>query len=333
MLSTPDGDSAGPHHRYRHRGRRAPSTTPARTLHRRRHAATRSLTGRTGFSSRPTTLWPFAEADPLPGTAQLAGWLGRVIVTLVTGYTRPGDRVLLLNPPAPARRPSTRRGTRGPDPYAGLTEALWTVIRLGRGAYTATAAPGPDRPQAAAGAGRRLAVESASGLRLQQSDRRTPADDSADDDHESDSPSMRAEYRAGDRFDLIITAVHPHDTDWLAHTDWTTILTPTGIIAAITHSDASDSLLVDPIATIAGTFRSRGWRWLDHIAVLTEHLHAPTNTTTATTPVAVPTAVRAAAPAVECLPIRSVHHDLLLFVPAPSEDHAHTAVYGEASDE
>lgn len=332
MLSTPDGDSAGPR-RHRHRGRSALSTTPVRTLYRRRHAAARSLTGRTGFSSRPTTLWPFAEADPLPGTAQLAGWLGRVIVTLVTGYTRPGDRVLLLTPPAPARRPSTCRGTRQPDPYAGLTEALWTVIRLGRGADTVTASPGPECPETSAGASRRLAVESASGLRLQHPDRRTPAEDSADDDHESGSSSMRAEYRAGDRFGLIITAVHPHDTDWLAHTDWTTILTPTGTIAAITHSDTSGSRLVDPMATIVGTFRSRGWRWLDHIAVLTEHLHAPTNTTTATTPVAVPTAVQAAEPSAEYLPIRSAHHDLLLFVPAPSEDHARTAVSGEASDE
>lgn len=329
MLSTSDGDSAGPLRRHRHRSRCRSCTSPARTIRRRRRATASTLARRAGFSSRPTTLWPFAGADQLPGTAQLAGWLGRVIVTLVTGYTRPGDRVLLLNPLAPARRQSTFRGTRGPDPYAGLGEAVWTVIRLGRSVDIATAAHGPDYPHTPTDASHRDAVESASGLRLRRPDPHT----SAGDHHESDSRAMRAKQRPGDRFDLIITAVYPHDTDWLAHTDWTMVLTSTGTIAAITHSDNSGSRLVDPTSAIADTFRSRGWRWLDHIAVLTEHLHAPMNATTATVPAAVPMAAPTAAPVAERLPVRSVHHDLLLFVAAPPGDHAHAATPGEASDE
>ena len=316
-MSTPDGDSAGPQRRHPHRCRHASSATPARTIHRRRRAVTRTLTHRARFSPRPTTLWPFAGAEQLPGTDQLAGWLGRVIVTLVTGYTRPGDRVLLLNPPAPSRRQSAFCGTRGPDPYAGLSESVWTVIRLGRGVDIATAPPAPDYPHIPTDPTHRHAVESASGLRLDPK--------SVGDRHESDS---RAEHRPGDQFDLIITAVHPDDTDWLAHTDWDTVLTPTGTIAVITHGDSSDGRLVDPMTAIVGTFRSRDWQWLNHIAVLIEPLHTPTSAPTAMPPTAAP----AAASTVEHLPIRSVHHDLLLFAATSPRSPVHTTAAGETSD-
>lgn len=322
-MSTPDGDSAGPQHRHPHRCRHDSSTTPARTIHRRRRAGTRMLTHRARFSPRPTTLWPFAGAEQLPGTARLAGWLGRVIVTLVTGYTRPGDRVLLLNPPAPSHQQPTFRGTRGPDPYAGLTEAVWTVIRLGRGADTATATapPAPDYPHIPTDPTRQHAIESASGPRLQRPDLHTRTDDHG----ESDSP---AEHRPGDQFDLVITAVHPRDTDWLAHTDLNTILSPTATVAAITHSDSSDGRLVDPMSAIVGTFRSRDWQWLDHIAVLSEPLHTPTSAPTGRSPIAAPVAASAA----ERLPIRSVHHDLLLFAAELPKAPVHTAAAGETSD-
>jgi hypothetical protein len=114
----------------------APAAHAGRSGHR-----TRSRTATAGGirTARPTTLWPFADAEALPGTELLAGWLGRTILTLVTTYTRPGDRVLLLTPP-PLRTPSRAPGrTHGRDPYAGLAEAVWTVARLGRGVDSATA--------------------------------------------------------------------------------------------------------------------------------------------------------------------------------------------------
>lgn len=326
MMSTPDGDSTGPQRRHRHCGHYF--TDSARTTHRRRRAVTRTLNHRAGFAARPTTLWPFAGADQLPGTARLAGWLGRVIVTLVTGYTRPGDRVLLLNPPTPSRRWSTFLATRGLDPYDGLTEAVWTIIRLGRGADITTAAPAPDYLFTHTDVTRRHAVESASGPRLQRLNQHALADDH----HESDRRAARAERRPDDRFDLIITSVHPHDTNWLAHTDWTTVLTATGTIAAVTHSDSASSRLMNPMPAIVGTFRSRDWRWLDHIAVLTEPLPAPTNAPTAMSPIAVPVATPAATSRVEQLPIRTAHHDLLLFAAPPSTGHGHTTAAGETSD-
>ncbi|HWD05117.1 MAG TPA: hypothetical protein VG674_21995, partial [Amycolatopsis sp.] len=140
MTSTPHPEPGRCRHRPPHRrtestrrGRhRAPRRTPAA-------AATRG--------PRPATFWPFADAEMLPGTARLPGWLGRTIVTLVTTYTRPGDRVLLLTPPPPAPiLEHASRVARGDAAYAGLAEAVWTVARLGRGADTATAASAPDYP-------------------------------------------------------------------------------------------------------------------------------------------------------------------------------------------
>lgn len=127
-----------PHHEPGRHPRRSPHRrplTPARTGRCRRRAASRTTTARRLRATRPTTLWPFADAEALPGTALLAGWLGRTILTLVTTYTCPGDRVLLLTPPAPSETPPRTSGrTHDGDPYAGLAEAVWTVARLGRSA-------------------------------------------------------------------------------------------------------------------------------------------------------------------------------------------------------
>jgi hypothetical protein len=99
-----------------------------RTARGRHRSTSRPVTRVRTLSSRAATVWPFADEQPLPGTALLAGWLGRTIVALVTGYTRPGDRVLLLSPPTvSARSAGVSDGTRSVDPYAGLTEAVWTT--------------------------------------------------------------------------------------------------------------------------------------------------------------------------------------------------------------
>jgi hypothetical protein len=205
-----------------------------------------------------TALWPFADAEQLPGTAQLAGWLGRVILTVVTRYSSPGDRVLLLAPPTPAEPVSGTAVRRRPvDPYAGLTEAVWTVTRLGRSTDATTAAPAPDARLERSAAPVPDAGESASGARLNPlRQRRHP-----DRDHPDPRPVVGS-------FDLVVTAIHPRSTDWLRHTSWDSILTPTGVLAAVTHSDQLHDRLVDPLFTVADTFRSCRRGWLDHIAVL-----------------------------------------------------------------
>ncbi|MFD8494854.1 hypothetical protein [Amycolatopsis sp. NPDC059657] len=322
MTPTPHDDS--PYRRYR--PRRLDAGAPARTAHGRHRVASHAAARGRIFAPRPVALWPFADAEPLPGTALLAGWLGRMIVTLVTGYTSPGDRVLLLAPPAPPRgRPPTPHGARGTDPYAGLAEAVWTVARLGRGADTATVAPAPDRVGDHVDSLGRGEVESASGPRLGRLRLQTPTGPHRESEHRP----ARVNTGSGDRFDLIITAVHPHDTDWLADTDWDTVLAPTATLAVVTHSDHRQGRLVDPSTAIVTTLRSFQRGWLDHIAVLDQPFPAPASATGPTSPRA------SRGSAVGPPSVHSVHQDLLLFGPLllPAAAGPVTDERGESSDD
>lgn len=246
--------------------------------------------------TRLTTLWPFADAEQLPGTALLAGWLGRTILTLVRTYTRPGDRVLLLTPPTATRAlRSVSDRTRGTTVYAGLAEAVWTVTRLGRGVDTATAAPEPRHlgdDTSPAPSGR---TESESRPRLSRPDLGSVTEP------DTDSPRRRRRtvHRPRGRFDLIITAVDPLVTDWLGHTDWDAFLAPRGLAAVVTHSEIRGGRLVDPQSPIVDTLSKRGLRCLDAIAVLT----APVT----------PEATTVAEPVRGVLPSRRAHHDLVFF--------------------
>ncbi|MFE0024128.1 hypothetical protein [Amycolatopsis sp. NPDC059021] len=116
-------------------------------------------------------------------------------------------------------------------------------------------------------------------------------------------------------FDLIITTVDPRETDWLGHTDWVTVLTPRGLIAAVTHSDTRGGLLRDPCPPILDTVSYHGIRCLEHIAVLDTPLPHPatisadSRRTSATTLAAdTPPPPAVAGP----VPLRRVHHDLLV---------------------
>ncbi|MGC7093988.1 hypothetical protein ACPZ19_04930 [Amycolatopsis lurida] len=308
MTSTPHPEPGRrrhltPHHR---------AASAARTRHGRHRAPERTTATADARRPRPATFWSFADAEMLPGTALLPGWLARTIVTLVTTYTRPGDRVLLLTPPPSPRTPRHAvGGTRGTDPYAGLAEAVWTVTRLGRGTHTATAAPAPDYPAEHTDSPRGAGAESGSRPRLGWLGLHPVADLHPD----STSPPRRDGDRPRGGFDLIITAHDPHATDWLAHTDWDSLLTPRGLLATVTHSDSRDGWLRDPHATVLNTLGSHGLRCLDHIAVLTAPMpDAPDRPvaadrmgTAVPAPDFSPRAVHAATS-----PLRTVHHDLVL---------------------
>ena len=80
----------------------------------------------------------------------IAHWLLAALVKIVTTYTQPGGRVLLLAPPRSTGRPRwwslTPVRTTSPDePYTGLFEAVWTLTRLGRTVRTYTASPPLDQ--------------------------------------------------------------------------------------------------------------------------------------------------------------------------------------------
>ncbi|WP_410660922.1 hypothetical protein [Amycolatopsis sp. lyj-112] len=312
MTSTPHHEPGRRPHRTPHR--RTPA--PAHTGQGRRHALSRTATAGRIRATRPTTLWPFVDAEVLPGTALLAGWLGRTILTLVTTYTRPGDRVLLLSPPTPPHTsPRTAGRTYDGDPYTGLAEAVWTVARLGRGADTATAAPAPDYRSDRPDPSRHGGAESGSRHRLSRLGLHAVTDSNTD----SAQPRRRAGDRLRNGFDLIITALDPHATDWLGHADWDALLAPCGLTAVVTHSDSRGGRLLDPHPALANTLGHHGLRCLDHIAVLTAPTPDPVAISAAAEGTGTATAPRGRSlrGGFGALPLRSVHHDLVLFQRLP----------------
>nr|WP_052478333.1 hypothetical protein [Kibdelosporangium sp. MJ126-NF4]CEL17662.1 hypothetical protein [Kibdelosporangium sp. MJ126-NF4]CTQ91111.1 hypothetical protein [Kibdelosporangium sp. MJ126-NF4] len=153
------------------------------------------------------------------------------MIKIVTTYSMPGDRVLLLVPPAPRR----------PGFYSGLEEAAWPVVRLGRSVQAATVGPPGDQWQSA--------DRSTSELR--------PADAKPQATRTPDGP-----------FDVIITAAEPDTLARVRVTTWGHLLTPTGILAIVTHSDQAGPRLYDPTGALVRAAQHDGLRYLDHIALL-----------------------------------------------------------------
>ncbi|WP_285500633.1 hypothetical protein [Actinokineospora sp. NBRC 105648] len=263
-------------------------------------------------ATRPATVWQCGGDDPCDGTTLLSGWLLKAIVKIVTGYSGPGDRVLLLAPPSTANEPARRtRVGRGRGRYDGLHEAAWAVSRLGRSVRTRTAYTpdaitdfhddhGPRSPQSVS----RPRHETDP---THLPDRTRPGSDS--------SATSSSSVSCSDTFDVVITAAPPDHTDWTRHVDWTGLLAPRGIAAVITHSENSGHRLIDPTTRLVRTLSECGWAWLDHV-ILLEKLLTPHHETST------PALARS----------RRVHHDLLLFArPAgPAADHETTG--GEDRD-
>ncbi|GGU81019.1 hypothetical protein [Lentzea flava] len=202
------------------------------------------------------------------GTGLIAHWLLTAVIKIVTTYTQPGQRVLLLDPaPFSAAAPASVTGVPGRSHrshYVGLLEAGWTVVRLGRSVQTQAAVAHPDRIDDTA-ADTPSKSESASGLPAIGPSTDHSVEPSSDHRH---GPDPEATERQPDRFDLIITAAEPHTLDSLRPTDWAGLLTPTGTLAVITHGDRSTGLLNDPAGPLVRSARHAGLRYTDRIALL-----------------------------------------------------------------
>lgn len=257
--------------------RQPPGVTGTRRPSHRRRTILRRRSPRKAAPPPLVDLWPCADAEQLPGTTALAGWLGQTILTLVTRYTRPGDRVLLLAPPTrPVPAYTLGAFVRQPDPYAGLTEALWTVTRLGRSTDTAVADTALDALTGHRHATRLANEESETGPGHDHGPVRPP-----DDLCLTKTASLPEHRHADGTFDLIVTAVHPRFTGWHSHVKWDRLLTPSGLIATVTHSDIVGGRFVDPTPNVVETIRSHRRRWLEHIVVLTRPVAAETHSPSA----------------------------------------------------
>jgi len=189
------------------------------------------------------------------------------VIKIVTTYTQPGQRVLLagassyLEPPA-SWSPTGARHQSTSGPYAGLHEAGWTVVRLGRGVQTQTAAahlePITDDPGDASAESESGPV-SKSPTSDQPADRRLGPDSTATDA----SPD-----RGPDLFDLVIATAEPRTVDRFRPTDWAGKITPTGVLAVITRGSRSADRLTDPAGSLVRDAHRAGLRYVDRIALL-----------------------------------------------------------------
>jgi hypothetical protein len=301
--------------------RRLPRTPRLRTLR---------LALRHPRPARPSTVWPCAQDDRLKDTGQLANWLLTAVIKIVTTYTQPGQRVLLLDPAPlltpPASWPATAVQNRARrDPYAGLHEAAWTVVRLGRSVQTHTVAAHPDtvdeHPVDAS-----AESESGPGLRTDGPTTDQPAGPSP---HHHPGPGPTETAFGPGCYDLIITAAEPSARHWFRPTDWTGLLTPTGTLTVITHSDHTRSRLADPAGSLVRAAHHVGLHYLDRIALL--HVPIRDGVLTAATPTAHvgsrPSSGRSTTPVRHA----QAHEDLLVFTRQPAT--SGTADNEETSDD
>ena len=215
--------------------------------------------------ARPSTVWPCAQDALGEGVGLLANWLLTAVIKIVTTYTQPGQRVLLLDlapylaPPATGNHNQSRH-----DPYIGLHEAGWTVVRLGRGVQTQTAVAQPDAVGEHPGD---VSTESGSGPRPHTGGPVTDRPTGRSAHHRRDSDAT-ATGSSPDRFDLIITAAGPSAARWFRPADWAGLLTPTGTLAVITHGDYTRGRFTDPAGALVRSAHHAGLRYLDRIALL-----------------------------------------------------------------
>ncbi|MET8757509.1 hypothetical protein [Lentzea sp. NPDC004782] len=294
-------------------------TVPIPLHQRRRTSRLRALrlTLRHPRPARPSTVWPCAQDDLREGTGLLANWLLTAIIKIVTTYTQPGQRVLLLDPapylaPPASWSPTESRNQFRPGPYAGLHEAGWTVVRLGRGVHTQTAVAHPDPLDEPVGT---AAAESESGPR--------PNADSPTADQPA-GPSTHCRTGSGptatgvgpDRYDLVVTAADPRTLDWFRPADWAGLLTPTGTLAVITHGDRSCDRLTDPAGSLVRAAHRTGLRYLDRIALL--RVPVRDGALAAATPAPHPRPQGPARPFATPARHTQVHDDLLVFARQPA---------------
>lgn len=267
--------------------------------------------------ARLSTVWPCVQDDLREGTGVLADWLLAAIIKIVTTYTQPGQRVLLLDPvpylAPPMSGPAMMVGNQHQhSPYTGLREAGWTVVRLGRGIQTRTALAHLD-PDGGHTADALSESESGPGLRTESPSAGHRVGPSADWSREPDSATIG---RSPDCYDLIITAADPRTLDWFHPTDWAGSLTSTGTLAIITRSDCSGGRLVDPAGSLVCAAVRAGLRYLDRIALL----HVPVRD--GALAVAAPTAQDRSQPpsgqATTSVRHIQVHEDLLVFTRQPA---------------
>jgi len=256
----------------------APTTTrvsPAKPASSGGHSRSR------GSASTPTpaTVWTAGTAP----IALDATWSAALVERVVTSFTEPGARVLLLEWPTPNHGPSTLTAvgadgvidrTRGTEPVPELRDAVTLVQRLDR---TARVEHVPVDPTVTGPASRPFRAELVAGpthsLAVLPAAPETTAEPTAPDSIAADA----------DAADLIVTSVPPlhcgdhcgdHDGDHVA--DLVALyaarrLRVGGILAVLTHCDWTTGELTDPTGRVVAAGQNADLLYLQHIVAV----HAP----------------------------------------------------------
>ncbi|MFD9735690.1 hypothetical protein [Umezawaea sp. NPDC059074] len=217
----------------------------------------------------PSTVWLCGQDAPRLSPGAVATWLLVAVAKIVTTYTEPGQRVLLLVAPrtdsaeTKGLQSSTRTG-RWRSRYDGLKEASWAVSRLGRGVrcqLVGTRANSLDHSRDCHSG----ESESAPGLRA--------AGPILDSDV---APGPDGECGPGggpSSYDLIIAAVEPRTADWFRPSDWAGLLEPDGVLTVITHGDHSHGRFTERVGSLVRAAQLTGLTYLDRITVVNTAVH------------------------------------------------------------
>jgi len=257
-------DSTRPRRTGRDGDRRPYPSAPART------AASRRGTRRAGTPTRSRT----ASTAPTPATVWACGPTPLNPAKIVTSFSEPGDRVVVLPWPTAAPTPPHRPGRvdalidHAPtiEPDDELATALAAITDLARRARVIRLEPDLT---AGGRASRPFWAD------LVGTPDNTPAPEPAA--LPSDAPDAapnRFDVASADA-DLIITSLRPepstdHASDHIALLA-AGLLRVGGILAVLTHSDWSQGELVDPTGPVVASAQNADLLYLQHIVAL----HAP----------------------------------------------------------
>lgn len=307
--------------RSRRGGDRRPyPTAPARATSRpasprRRAARTRSRGSAT--TTTPATVWACGATPTDPDAA----WPTAIVETIVTSFSKPGARVVLVPWPVFAPRPKHRSAEMldhdpGPECEDGLAAALTTVEGIGRTA-------GVVRIEPDAGNAGRVPRPFGADLVGDRDGRASSGVASPIRDPGSGVHERIVGARANT--DLIIASVRPvdsgdHSSDLV--TRFAARLLPVGgTLVVLTHSNWSGGELADPTGAVVTAAQNADLLYLQHIVAL----HAPIqdgHIVSELDPVAAAEQARSQHRAVVRglpAPHRRVHSDILAF--AQPHDH------------
>ncbi|MDT0318573.1 hypothetical protein [Streptomyces millisiae] len=197
----------------------------------------------------PTSVLTVTADCPRNGEGRAPSWVREAIRQIVTLYTRPNDRIQFIAPP-----------TSDAEGFTQLLDVAQSVSRRGRPTEVRTVASltNPSIMRTA----QRQESESDSGPRHhEESVARRPLTRTHPDPGDTDP-------RGPDRHSLVLMIAGPEAADWADVVPWDRLLTPTGVLAAITHSSRRQGRLMDPEPLLMHLANQLGLALLDRLVIV-----------------------------------------------------------------